>query len=324
MTAPSAQDSAAQLKRLLAAIPELANDKPHRLAEIAARVGTDEATLSRDLRTLVTRCGDEPGGFIEGVQLLFDEETVQLRSSLLKRPMGLSRAELRALELGLSVIRQESTPADHHTVDGARERIRKAVAAAPLDGDETIARAVSPGTTEHDARWLKLLRSAISTHSKAVIHYRTPSASEVTERTIHPYGLVHAHGKWFAIAYCEIARELRVFRVDRMTMVGVVAEEAPVPDGFSLDQVLEQGRVMTKGVTETLRVSYSPGIARWISEREKGEQMADGSFVVEHPLADDDWAVRHVLQYGPDAEVLAPTRVRELVVSRLRAMLAPE
>jgi predicted DNA-binding transcriptional regulator YafY len=324
MTTASAQDSAAQLKRLLAAIPELADDKPHRLAEIAVRVGTDEATLSRDLRTLVTRCGDEPGGFIEGVQLLFDEETVQLRSSLLKRPMGLSRAELRALELGLSVIRQESTPADHSTVDGARNRIRQAVAAAPSDSDNTTARAVSPGTSEHDARWLKLIRSAIAAHTKAVIQYKTPSAAEVTERTIHPYGIVHAHGRWFAIAYCEIAKELRVFRVDRMTMVSIVPEEAVVPAGFSLDKVLEEGRVMTKGVTETLRVSYSPGIARWISERETGEQMADGSFVVEHPLADDDWAVRHVLQYGPDAEVLAPARVRELVIARLRAMLAPE
>lgn len=324
MTPSSPNDSAAQLKRLLAAIPELADDQPHRLSDIAKRVGTDDATLSRDLRTLVTRCGDEPGGFIEGVQLLFDEETVQLRSSLLKRPMGLSRSELRALELGLSVIRQECTPADHRIVDGARERIRMAVAAAPSDSDDTLARAVSASTSDHDARWLKMLRSAISGHTKAVIRYKTPSATETTERLIHPYGLVHSHGKWFAIAYCEIAQELRVFRVDRMTMVGVVAEEAVVPAGFSLDQVLEQGRVMTKGVSETLRVSYSPGIARWISEREQGEQMADGSFVVEHPLADDDWAVRHVLQYGPDAEVLAPTRVREMIVSRIRAMLTHE
>lgn len=75
---------------------------------------------------------------------------------------------------------------------------------------------------------------------------------------------------------------------------------------------------------ETLRVSYSPRIARWIAEREQGEQQADGSFVVEHPLADDEWAVRHVLQYGPEAEVIAPERVRALVAERVRGIAEGE
>ena len=39
--------------------------------------------------------------------------------------------------------------------------------------------------------------------------------------------------------------------------------------------------------------------------------------MIEHPLADTDWAVRHVLQYGPDVEVLEPDAVREAVVARL-------
>ena len=38
---------------------------------------------------------------------------------------------------------------------------------------------------------------------------------------------------------------------------------------------------------------------------------------MEHPVADDSWAVRHVLQYGPDAEVLAPESLREVVIAHL-------
>ena len=67
---------------------------------------------------------------------------------------------------------------------------------------------------------------------------------------------------------------------------------------------------------------YSPKIARWIQEREQGTTDADGSFVVEHALADLDWAVRHVLQYGPEAEVLEPEEARVAVRKRLEAMLA--
>ena len=62
---------------------------------------------------------------------------------------------------------------------------------------------------------------------------------------------------------------------------------------------------------------YSPRIARWIAEREGKELEKDGSLVVEHTLADTDWAVRHVLQYGPEAEVLAPPEVKAELVRRL-------
>jgi predicted DNA-binding transcriptional regulator YafY len=32
------------------------------------------------------------------------------------------------------------------------------------------------------------------------------------------------------------------------------------------------------------------------------------------------WAVRHVLQYGPDAEAIAPAELREEIVRRLEAI----
>ena len=67
---------------------------------------------------------------------------------------------------------------------------------------------------------------------------------------------------------------------------------------------------------------YSPRIARWIAEREGKPLAEDGSLTLDHPLADTDWAVRHVLQYGPDATVVEPMEVREAVVRRLEAMAA--
>ena len=48
---------------------------------------------------------------------------------------------------------------------------------------------------------------------------------------------------------------------------------------------------------------------------------ADGSLTVDHPLVDMQWGVRHVLQYGPDAEVLEPAEVREDVARRLAALV---
>ena len=87
--------------------------------------------------------------------------------------------------------------------------------------------------------------------------------------------------------------------------------------------MLRDGRAFQSDVAaRPLVVRYGPAVARWIAEREGGMLDEDGSVTVTHPLADVDWAVRHVLQYGADAEVLAPADVREAIVRRLDAMLA--
>jgi predicted DNA-binding transcriptional regulator YafY len=46
--------------------------------------------------------------------------------------------------------------------------------------------------------------------------------------------------------------------------------------------------------------------------------------VVRYPLADRDWAVRHVLQYGEDAVVLAPATVQRAVLAVLDRLAGEE
>jgi predicted DNA-binding transcriptional regulator YafY len=69
-------------------------------------------------------------------------------------------------------------------------------------------------------------------------------------------------------------------------------------------------------------VRYSPRIARWIAEREGVPLAEDGSVTVEMEAIQEEWAVRHVLRYGPDAEVLAPESLREAIADALRKMIA--
>lgn len=115
---------------------------------------------------------------------------------------------------------------------------------------------------------------------------------------------------------------MRVFRLDRVRSAMATGEAFTPPAGFSLESVMRGGRVLPNDSAGVVRIRYGPRIARWIAEREEAVRQPDGSVVVERPLLDDDWAVRHVLQYGPEAEVLAPERVRVAVVARLRQVLA--
>jgi proteasome accessory factor C len=326
-------EAAAQLRRLLLALPALEGGKAHSIEDIAAKVGASVETVARDLRTLVTRTGDEPGGFFERIQLGFDADRVQLRSNVLKAPMALSPSELRAIELGLDVLSRELPPEDAALADRARERVRQAAVvlrrtsghAAGSTDSALPGRAVALGMTGDPPAYLSTVRDAIAKRRKARVRYRSADAAEESERVVRPYGLIFAGGNWFLVAFCEMREGIRVFRMDRCADVEVLEEAAvEIPDEFSLDDVLRDGRAFVSAASETLTIRYGPSIARWVEENEQGEWGMDGSFVVEHPLLDDRWAVRHVLQYGTDAEVIAPQRIRAAVAAKLRAIVGGE
>ncbi len=320
MSARTVDDAAAQLGRLMHAIAALGDEEPHKLGELAAIVGVSEDVIARDLRTLVTRYDDEPGGFIEGVQLAFGSDSVRLRSLLYRRPMGLSPAELAALELGLGALVHETPPAETGLIREVRALIAKAAPGLAVAKRLPLAHAAA--VSDNVGEQLGALRTAVDAGKKARIAYRSGSATAPNDRTVHPYGLVTVKGRWYLIAFCDTANAIRIFRLDRVAAVTVLNELADIPDHLKVEEQLQHGRALVNHAEEHVRVRYRASIARWIAEHEEVEPQADGSVVVTYPLLDDEWAVHHVLGYGPEAEVMEPVRVREMVRARLAEILA--
>lgn len=313
----AALTAADQLKRLLTLIPRLADGEDHPVADVATIVGISPEQLIDDLTSLVDRF-DAPGGFVDGVQIYHEGDTVSVVTPHFLRPMRLTMSELCALELGLAIVRSERTHEEAVPAERALERLRAVIAKLPEDDRReglAVAEAPAPGV---DRAHLGEIRQAIRERRKARLLYRRGSATDAEERTVCPYSLVYTSGMWYVVAHCDRAAALRVFRLDRVRAVTLEGARYEIPADFAVDQVMEGSKAFfASQPVDRLKVRYSPRIAKWISEREGVEPDVDGSVIVEHPLADDQWAVRHVLQYGPEAEVLEPPRVRERIVTRL-------
>jgi proteasome accessory factor C len=311
--------AAAQLRRILALVPELADDDEHPIDALAEALGTDRATLLGDLVSLTERY-DPPGFAEEGVALLVDGENVQLTSHHLRRPMRLTGSELHALELGLAVLECERPPEERTAIGRARSRLREVIARLPGAADDATLRAASMGAG--DPEHLRVLRTAVRARRRVRLRYRRGDRDTASERVVDPYALVIASGMWYTVAFCGASSGIRVFRLDRVETAEPMTEAFAVPAGFSLEAVVRDGKVLHAEAPRTMTVRYSPRIARWIAEREGKAVDADGSLTMEHPLLDVAWGVRHALQYGPDAEVLAPEAVRRELARRLDAIVA--
>jgi proteasome accessory factor C len=310
------ETAAVQLQRVLTLSPHLADGDEHSVDEIAAVVGTTRDELMSDLLSLSERF-DVPGAFVEGVAIYVEENTVSVTASHFHRPMRLTMSELSALELGLSLLRRSRTPAEHAPIDRALERLRLTVsrldAADPHEGIR-YAELSDAGSAAH----LSVLRSAIRDHKKVRIGYRSGGATESTMRDVSPHSLLFAEQMWY-VASANDDGESRFYRLDRIESVEKLSEKVE-PDATATSRARESGRVFDSDSNRRMTVYYSPRVARWVAEREGKQLASDGSLTLEHVVADDSWAIRHVLQYGADAEILEPESLREMILAKLDAM----
>ena len=308
-----------RLRRLLHLLPRIADGQDHLVDEVAKQLGVTRALLLADLQLLSQRFND-PGGFIESVSFAFDDKYITATTQAFRRPMRLTVAELCALELGLAVLRVERPENERDAIDRARVRLRKVIAKMPREQIPDGLRHAVLGDIGKPAH-LAAVRRALREKQKLKIVYHGGSSAKRTARTICPYSLAAANGMMYVVAYCEESAAMRIFRLDRMEEVKLSGASFQVPGDYSLSKVMQDGKLfVTEKPPAAMTVKYSARIARWIAEREEKTVAPDGTLTMVHPLADRAWAVRHVLQYGADAEVLEPVEVRREVARRLREL----
>ena len=307
-----------QLRRILHLIPALADGEPHRIQDLVWDVGLNRSTMLHDLESITERF-DVPGGFVDGLQIFLDADTICIIPNHFLRPMRLTKGELCALELGLAMLKAERPREEHHTIDTARYRLEQVIAKLP---DEEIASDLRHATLSvaGDLEHLRGLRDALRQRRRVRLRYRKAADGKASLRIICPYGIVFASGMWYAVAHCDHADEIRIFRLDRIEAVEQLDAKFQLPKDDVVGAIVREGKAFQSSDGTTLRVRYSPKVARWIAEREGKTLGEDGSLVLEHRLADSEWAVRHLLQYGPEVEILEPAAVREALIRRLTDM----
>lgn len=313
-----AKTAAEKLKRLMVVLPQIADGEEHGMAEVAARVGCDVETLAADLHALAPRT-DVPGGFIDKVTISITASTVSAESKHLRRPMRLTRSELCALDLGLGVLRNHRPPDEHLVLDRARRRLKRVIVALREDPVPDVLYSISQGEFG-SMTGMAEVRDAVRAHRKIRIGYRKSGSHVVDTRVVCPCRLLVSHGMMYLVAHCDRSSGMRIFRMDRVSDVETL-DVVFTPPEYTLEDITRDGRVFMGGEHDTMLVRYSARIARWIAEREQRAIADDGTLVLDHPLADVEWAVRHVLQYGPDAEVLSPPSLRARLREALDAII---
>jgi proteasome accessory factor C len=319
-----------RLPRLLSLVPYLLAWPGVPISVVAADFGIGERQLRRDLE-LLWMCGLPGYGPGDLVDLSFSGDTVTVTEDAgMRRPLRLTTAEGTALLVALRTLGDLPGMVDTDPVQRATAKIERAVGDAGAGG-------VAVGVTEQEQATTAVLREALESGRAVTIRYFTAGRDAVSRRTVDPMRLLLVEGRGYLEAWCRLAEAVRLFRLDRVDDVVVLAEPAAAPpDAQPADVSAGVFRPRPEHGSAVLLLEPR---ARWIAEYypvdevvelppddhgdDPGHDSADGRRArVLLRYADPAWLVRLVLGLGGGARVLEPPELAAEVARRAREALA--
>jgi proteasome accessory factor C len=303
-----------RLRRLLVMLPWLMERGEVAVSEAAARFDLSDDEVIGDLE-LASVCGLPP--FVdELIDVFIDEGMIFVGvPRLFTRPLRLNSVEAFEL-LAAARAAMELPGADP---EGALARGLSKLATALGEDDTAGVKFDIPAPPLVDR-----LATSVKNRAQLEIEYLAADRDESSVRTILPRQVFTDHGDWYVNADDERSGEVRTFRVDRIVAAeptGAVLEPSskplPVPGAWFGDASLPRAVV---------RVAPA---ARWVVERfpvdsvvDEGSDERDSWSTVTLPVASEQWLVRTMLRLGPEAELVEPIALRELIAEAADRVLS--
>ena len=292
-----------QLARLLALIPWLLQRPGVSITAAASEFEITEAQLRADLG-LAFFCG-LPGHMPDDLidVSLEDDRIVVTNADTIARPLRLAPDEAVALLVGLRALADVPSPAGPETLDRVIAKLERAAGDA-ADAHRHVTVAIEGSDLAQEA-----LSTALRQGRRLALRYYVPARDEVTSRDVDPIRLLVVDGHSYLEAWCLLADDLRLFRLDRIEAAHVLdtpstPRSAPPRRETIFDAEAAPWRV---------RLGVSPS-AQWVLDAYPCEVVArEPQLIVELPVADLGWARQLVLRLGGAVSPLGPPELVDAV-----------
>jgi predicted DNA-binding transcriptional regulator YafY len=167
-------------------------------------------------------------------------------------PLMFTRSELTALVLGARLVRAWGGAENVIAATQALQRI-EAVLPADLQRDLDSILLYAPGyrMQQHLRELLDHLHAACLAKRVVTFGYAREDGQQ-SSRSVRPLALVFWSGVWTLTSWCELRKDFRTFRIDRMQQVAVLEREFVSKRGQRLEDFLRQVKKDYPDVSEYL------------------------------------------------------------------------
>jgi predicted DNA-binding transcriptional regulator YafY len=244
--------------------------------------------------------------------------------------LQLTQGELVALYLAERLLRQlEGTPFE----SDLRQAIAKLATMLPdgvtvrLDTMADFLAVLPASRPSYDPESFCALSSAVVCRRRVEMVYWTAGRNETTRRVFDPYDLALIDDGWYAVGYCHLRDDVRVFALQRVRSVRTTDETFARPPDFRLDDYMKGSFRAVRGDGDhDVVLRFAPEVAGRIAEKQWHpsqvlEPQTDGSLIVRFRLTSLVEVKRWVMYWGQECEVVEPPELRGTIDQSVSAML---
>ena len=243
----------------------------------------------------------------------------------------LSQGELVALFLAERMLRQfRGTPFE----PDLRQAIAKLGEMAPdrvsvrLDSVADFLSVLPATESEYNPKLFCALTSATVGRCRLDVRYWAASRNDTTRRRFDPFDMALVDDGWYAIGYCHLRKDIRMFAVQRVLSIRETGETFDRPADFRAQDYLKGSFRALRGDGDYhVVLRFRTDVARRFAEKRWHasqilEHQPDGSLIARIQVSSLVEIKRWVMWWGMECEVLQPRELRELITHELREMVS--
>lgn len=182
-----------------------------------------------------------------------------LRSGYELPPLMFSEDEIEALVFGARMVRAWGDQSFTQSADAALAKIRAVLPARLNEVADASRITVAKSRTEDKSAFnahLTPIRRAIRERRKLDINYDS-LADASTSRRIRPLGLAFFGPFWMLASWCELRRDFRTFRIERITTLKVTSETFRDEPGKTMEDFLARPEEQDRRTSATKKAGHS-------------------------------------------------------------------
>jgi proteasome accessory factor C len=305
-----------QVARLLALVPYIQARREVPLEQAAGDFGVSPAQIVKDLNVLWF-CGLPGLGMGDLIEI--DMETLQgegvirlSNADYLSRPLRLDSSEASALIVALRALREGGDDDVRPIVDRTLNKLEAAAGDGARVAAQVDIRMPERAAAVNELR--ERLNRAVEARRQVRLDYYVPTRDQTTERVVDPLRVVSADGNTYLAAWCHVAEDQRLFRLDRVSRAEVL--DTPVEDHSDVEpRDLADGIFQPSSEDLLVTVRLEPS-ARWVAEYypvEETVEEPEGELTVRLRVGDPAWLTQLMLRLGGFARIIDPPDVAETV-----------
>lgn len=248
-------------------------------------------------------------------------------------PLMFSEEEALALVLGLTTARRLGLSEPALAAEGALAKIERVLPIALRERVQAVQESLVlslnvPDSGSMPASELVVIFSIAVSQSRQVWQRYRSWGGEESERVLDPYGLVYRAGCWYAVGFCHLRQDIRVFRLDRVIAANLRDTTFTRPAAFDALEHVERAIARTPGMwhvvvllkttLEEARHQISPALATL-------EAVEDGVLMRAY-VNELEWITHVLAGLGYPLVVQAPDELREALAAyakRLASWVEP-